>query len=1034
MTVVVSNGDLVVAKAIDAVGTAAATASQTGRVSLTASGNISVIDTVTGRGSPSAAGVFMSAGSILSVNADLTAVAPADSTTTAGTTLVGNQSIRLGADLSTDSGAVFLNSSNGVASFLTATTVTIDTDQSAGGLVNGVMTAGNVTVGSGGIYGDGVGPRTLIIDARETSGGTGGSISLGGAGGQGRIDGLGIGGSAALLNTSASANSVGRLAVELSGVNQAFTFNTTGTLTIGTVGPFSGITTNTGNVSVGVSNGDLVVDKAINAVGAAAATGSQAGRVSLTASSSITVNDTVTGRGFPGNSGVFISAGGVLSVNADLIAVAPADSTTTAGISLIANQSIRLGADLSSDSGAVFLNSSNGVASFLTATTVTIDTDQTDGGIVNGVTIAGNVIVGGGGIHGDGLAPRTLVIDARETSGGVGGNVSLGGAGGQGRVEALGIGGNSLGFSNNAANNSVGTLALEVSGANQGVSFATTGSLTIGTVGPFTGITTNTANVSINVTNGDLVVNEAIDPLGAAAASGSQSGRVSLTASGNITINDTVKGRGSQSFAGVGMSAGSILSVNADVTTVAPADSNTIPGISLAGSGAIRLGADLSTDSGLVLLNTSNGSATFLTASTVTIDTDQTAGGLVNGVTAAGSVSVGSGGIHGDGLAPRALIIDARETSGLTGGQAFFSGGVGGQGRIDELGISSGSLVFNTTASLNSVGKLAVELSGANQGFGLNTTGSLTIGTVGAFSGITTRAGNVSVNVTSGNLVIDAAIDAVGTAATSGPSVGRVGLSADGNITINDTVTGRAFGGTIGVSVQAGGILSVNAGLTVVAPVDTGTVLGINLGGTGGIRLGADLSTDSGLIQLNPQSGATILLTRSTVTIDTDQTAGGIVNGTTTAGAVTIGSGGIHSDGLGSRTLIVDARETSDATAGAVSFSGGVGGQGRIDALGIAAGSLTFNNSAGANNVGTLAVALSTANRNVTFVNSGPLTVGTVSPFSGITTNSGDVSIQTTNGDLTIAAAISAAGAAPTGSTGAGIRAARSRSRRAAES
>ena len=69
------------------------------------------------------------------------------------------------------------------------------------------------------------------------------------------------------------------------------------------------------------------------------------------------------------------------------------------------------------------------------------------------------------------------------------------------------------------------------------------GTLAIGNAGPFSGITTNSGDVLINVSGGALTVAEAINTIGATpgnSGAGFQSGFVTLTATGNLTVSDTI--------------------------------------------------------------------------------------------------------------------------------------------------------------------------------------------------------------------------------------------------------------------------------------------------------------------------------------------------------------------------------------------------------------------------------------------------------------------------------------------------------------
>ena len=969
--IITVTGDLLVAKAIDTTGTAPAGGGASGLVQLSVNGgNLTISDKISGANAGGNAVILGAAGT--------TTIGAAITARTGNISITSNNGIGLGADLQTDGGNVSLTG----ATTITAPLVTIDTDRTAGG------NAGNVTFTSAApINGAAAGQNALFVDARETGtgGGLGGNVTFSGLiGATARLGALGVAAGGVGFNNGSGGNDIGTLARALSGANQAVSFTDRAGLTIGSVGSLNGITTNTGNVIVTAVTGDLLVAQAIDTTGTAAALGSNTGVVQLTASSgNLTISDTISGAAAPGGNGVSLSASGAGSttVNAEITA-------RTGNIAIGGSGGIALGADLQTDGGNVSLTNPTRI----TLPLVTIDTDRTAGGNAGNVTLST-----GSGINGTLDGANTLIIDARETESGsgLGGGVSLGVIGATTRLGALGIGGGTVGFNNSGNANRIDTLAIELTGANRFVALNTASSLTIGEVGPFSGITTNSGNVFLTVT-GNLTVAKAIHTVGPAPAGdsgqGMQAGLVQLTAtgSGNLTISDTITGAAtSGGNPGIVLSAAATATVNAKLTA-------TTGGVQFSSTGGtIRLGADLQTDGGFVSLGSNQA---FLTAATVRIDTDLTAGGNAGGVTL--------GPISGDGASPRTLLIDARDTGagGGAGGQVSFTGAVGGVNRLGALGIGAGNLSFSSSA--NSIDMLAVELTNANRGFGVTVGASLTIGEAGPYSGIKTNSGTVGIAVTSGNLTIAKAINTIGAAppgdSGQGFQSGIVSLNAqNGNLTISDTITARGIGpsGPItAIGLASSGITTVNAKLTALAGF-------ISFSGAGSTVLGANLQTDGGVVSL----GNAVTLTAPTVTIDTDQTAGGA------AGGVSISSQGIKSDVAGTRSLIIDARETGSDAGGSVSFFGGVGGAGRLAGLGVGAGAVGFNNTSGANNIGTLAIELSNANAGFFLLTTGPLTIGSVGPFTGIKTNFGNVNISVESGTLTVAEAISTIGtAAPT--------------------
>ena len=646
-------------------------------------GAISGISTNTGNVSLSANGLLEIAAAIDTVGT----AAPGDigqGPQTGAVALFSSSGISLGADIRTDGGAVSLNNNTTI----TAPLVTIDTDQTAGG------DAGSVTFNSGAtINGAAAAQNTLIVDARETGSGSGipAGVSFSGLiGATTRLAALGVGAGGVSFNNGGLGNDVDTLAVALTFANQGVSFLDRAGLTIGSVGSLNGITTNTGNVTVTVGSGNLVVEQAIDTAGTAPASGGSTGSVELTANGgNLTISAAISGASI--GTGVTLSASGITTVNAAVTARTGALVITSAG-------GIALGADLQTDGGTVAVNS----ATTITAPLVTIDTDRTASGN------AGNVIFNGAAsINGAVAGQNTLFVDARETGAGsgLGGNVGFGGLiGATTRLGALGVAAGSLGFNNGSGGNDIGTLAVALTGANQGVSFTDRAFLTIGSVGSLNGIKTNTGNVTITVATGDLVVEQAIDTTGNAPAVGSLTGAVSLVASGgNLTVSNTISGA----------STGNAISLGASGTTTVNADLTARTGaISIGGSGGIGLGADLQTDGGSVTVS----GAVRIAAPLVTVDTDLTAGGN------AGNVTVGSGGsLNGAVDGANTLIIDARETGsgGGLGGSVSF-GVIGGTTRLGALGVGGATISFNNSGSANRIDTLALELTAANRSVGLD--------------------------------------------------------------------------------------------------------------------------------------------------------------------------------------------------------------------------------------------------------------------------------------------------------------------------
>ena len=201
---------------------------------------------------------------------------------------------------------------------------------------------------------------------------------------------------------------------------------------------------------------------------------------------------------------------------------------------------------------------------------------------------------------------------------------------------------------------------------------------------------------------------------------------------------------------------------------------------------------------------------------------------IAQGIDLAGDLSItaGTGGITVAGGIDGAhdLVLDA------AGAAISVTGAIGSTTRLTGLGVAGTSATLVTV----NADELAVTLTGANQRVVVTNNGALRIGTVSSITGISTNTGDV-VLTTSGLLEIAAAISTAGAAAP----------------------------GNIGQGQQTGGVA-----LT---------------GGVGGISLGADIRTNGGMVALNNAT----TITAASVTIDTDQAAGGDPGGVFFSGSGT---------------------------------------------------------------------------------------------------------------------------------------------------
>src|SRR5262249_42498232 len=96
---------------------------------------------------------------------------------------------------------------------------------------------------------------------------------------------------------------------------------------------------------------------------------------------------------------------------------------------------------------------------------------------------------------------------------------------------------------------------------------------------------------------------------------------------------------------------------------------------------------------------------------------------------------------------------------------------------------------------------------------------------------------------------------------------------------------------------------------------------------------------------------------------------------------------------VGTLTIFV-AGAISNTTGGSLAVQSGAGGLSLIAGNDV---SLT-----GANSVSTLSATVANGGKVLTFNNAGALVIGTVDAVAGISTNGGDVTVSTTNGNLTV--------------------------------
>jgi hypothetical protein len=264
------------------------------------------------------------------------------------------------------------------------------------------------------------------------------------------------------------------------------------------------------------------------------------------------------------------------------------------------------------------------------------------------------------------------------------------------------------------------------------------GNITISdTIAP-TGATTLVLRTGGSITQTAGTVSET--NLGMVAGTG-----VTLTAAGNnvSSLSGRVTGSGDFSYRNANtFTVSSNVAVNATATTgIQTADGS----ITLQGT-QITLGADL-------LTNGSGGAGSAVTITgqvvlatgTVTVDTDSI------GANGAGNVTFGNA-IEGAATGANTLIVDAHDTGGLgldAGGAVTFGGTVGATTRLAALAVAGSGVTFTGT---NNVDTLAIALSGLGNAVSFTDADGFTVGTAGGITGITTIFGAVTLRATTGNI------------------------------------------------------------------------------------------------------------------------------------------------------------------------------------------------------------------------------------------------------------------------------------------
>ena len=849
-------------------------------------------------------------------------------------------------------------------------------------------TAGLGNITASGAINAGTGTTTLTIG---TNAGGAGGVNLTGAI---TAANLAVDSVQAVSITNAT-NNVGTIAGRTTAAGQAFSYTDADALTIGTVGALNGIATNNSAITVTTTNG------------------------ALTVANTAAANDVNAG-----TSTVPLTTGGANQ----LLTIAAANVTGTGGVTYTADNMTLTGT--TDATGAIATLQPNTAGQL-------VNLGAADAAGTLGLTSAELNTVSAGTLRVGRANSGNLSVSAAIAPSGTNtlSLISSGTVTQTATIIETNLAVNAVGAVTLTQNNDVTTLAANVSGTGNSLNIRDNNNgVTIGTVDGITGVTTNNGAITltaVGVTSVDsLTVNQAITSGG---------GNIALTADDHMTLNANVSaGAGTvtintnSDLGAIGnftMAAGtSITTTNTSATAVQVTLNNsdsgnsnaTLNNITTGSGGTITVtaspragtggsitqlpGGVLDVGTGTVALSTQSGVATGIgtaanpittTAGTVTANSGNTgvfvretdganmsatatnAGQVYLGnqsgtLTVNAATSTGSGIITLDGGTGDIAVNSTVTTTG-TARITAPSGTVTETGSISATNLGVRALGPVTLNGANNVTTLAGNVTGPGDAFSYNDTNALTVGSVAvlaappvafaAVDGISTNNGPITLTTTNGALTVSntaAALDV--NAGTS-----TVALTASGANQLLTISAGAAVSGTGGVTYTADnmtltGTTTAGATIATLQPNTAGQF--VNLGG-------ADAAGTLGLTdaELDTVTAGTLRVGRANsgnMTISAALTPGG----STTLSLI--------SDGAVSQTAGSTITETNLV----------------IQSL----GSVTLTE---ANDVTTLAVAVSGAGNSLSFRDANTLTIGTVDGITGLTTNNGDIALQT-GGALTI--------------------------------
>ncbi|WP_010259409.1 hypothetical protein [Treponema primitia] len=456
-------------------------------------------------------------------------------------------------------------------------------------------------------------------------------------------------------------------------------------------------------------------------------------------------------------------------------------------------------------------------------------------------------------------------------------------------------------------------------------------------------------------------------------------GNISFEANGVVTINgsvsNTVSGYVSVSGSAITVAGGGISAASGDVTLTTA-------------SGDILVNGPISGDD-ITLVTagtvTQTGMGSIITAATLTV----TAGGVVtlNGATnSVGTLTVSAAGGDVDFLNGPNLTVAGISASNhavtvtTTTGHLTVSGAVNsGGGAVTVTTATTGNITVN--GAVNSGGG-AVTVTTA-------TTGNITV------SGPINSGGGVIAITAAGTIAVNGVLTA-GTGLVSLNSAGAIAQSTSGAITGNTLVLTAGGGAALDSAANSVGTLTVNgAGGNVV--FKNGQALIIGIGGISAAGHAVTVTTTAGAITVNGAvlgagislgaAGPVIInsgITSGTSAPDISITAGGSI---TVNGPVTSGDASVPSSGP---VLLTASGAVIQTAAGVITGM----------ALTVTAADAVTLNSV-PNGVGTLAVTVSGAGGDVSFLNGSALAIGGISAAGHV------VTVTTATGALTVDGAVS---------------------------